>query len=71
MALRHAPRQLRASLTSNVAYAGLEHIPMKSDRIRRVGKGALLRAVPSRGHGAGASAGSFAHPSILFERNAL
>jgi hypothetical protein len=37
----------------------------------RVGKGALLRAVPTRGHGAGESAGSFAHPTILFERNAL
>jgi hypothetical protein len=37
----------------------------------RVGKGALLRAVPTRGHVAGASAGSFAHPTILFEWNAL
>ena len=37
----------------------------------RVGKGALLRAMPTRGHVADASAGSFAHPTILFERNAL
>ena len=37
----------------------------------RVGKGVLLHAVPTRGHVAGASAGSFAHPTILFEWNAL
>jgi len=49
----------------------LVRIPMKLDRIRRVGKGALLRAVPTRGHVAGASAGSFAHPTILFDRNTL
>jgi len=30
-----------------------------------VGKGAPLRAVPTRGHVAGASARSFAHPTIL------
>ena len=56
-----------------VRYGGtlLQHVPMKPDRIRRVSKGALLRAVPTRGHVAGASAGSFAHPTILFERNAL
>jgi hypothetical protein len=47
---------------------------MKSDHICRVGlklvyarlrraMGALLRAVPARGHVAGASAGSFAHPT--------
>ena len=41
---------------------------MKPDRIRRVGKGALLRAVPTRGHVAGASAGSFAHPTILSDK---
>jgi hypothetical protein len=55
---------------------------MKSDHIRRVGvkrvyarlrraMGALLRAVPTRGHGAGVGAGSFAHPTIRFERNVL
>jgi hypothetical protein len=39
---------------------------------RRVGKGALLRTVPTRGHVAGASAGSFAHPTntIRFHRDA-
>ena len=51
--------------------AELQHVPMKPDRIRRVGKGVLLHAVPTRGHVACASAGSFAHPTILFEWNAL
>ena len=56
---------------------------MKWDRIGRVGKGArrrqvyavcasltASRAVPTRGHVAGASAGAFAHPTILFGPNA-
>jgi hypothetical protein len=47
------------------------YMPMKSNRIRRMGKSALLHAVPTRGHGAGANAGFFAHPTILFERNTL
>src|SRR5947209_19566687 len=45
--------------------------PDESGSPCRVRKGALLRDVRTRGHVAGASAGSFAHPTIQCEREAL